>query len=242
MNNTKESDKAQKTGEKVTMSGLMKATIVVIAWGTLSVFLYLFYGDSTAPIVSAVFIFALYLMLPKSKKEEKIEEKPAPVIHEENEEVVQSERNPADQQILITIEIVQMTYASFGYQVKVVEVEVQEKYYKLGLAICMGTKVDQIISLSKEIALALSSPTGKVDIHMIPGRDLIEIAVPRGKKSIPKGKFKIIEVYKEHGLESGKLHDSEFYQDIKMFVRFLLSKTGDFLYWLEQKVPRKPLY
>lgn len=242
MKNTKEKESNKKQGEKVTMSGLLQATIVVIAWAIITTILSVLYSDSSAPIVSAVIIFALYLILPKSKNEEKTEEKPAPAIHDENEEVAQSERNPADQQILKTIEIVQMTYASFGYQVKVVEVEVQEKFYKLGLAICMGTKVDQIISLSKEVALALSSPTGKVNIHMVPGRDLIEIAVPRGKKYVPKGKYKIVEVCKDKGLESGKLQSSEFYQDLKMLVRFLLSKTGDFFYWLEQKVPRKPLY
>lgn len=234
--------KNTKDGEKVTMSGMLQAAIVVMGWVMLSGFLSIFYDDSTTPIVSGIIIFALYLILPRSKKEEKIEEKPEPVIHEENEAVAQDERSPADKQILKTIEIVESTYASFGYQVKVVEVEIQEKYYKLGLEICMGTKVDQIISLSKEVALALSSPTGKVDIHMVPGRDLIEISVPRGKKYVPKGKYKIVEVYKEHGLESGKLQNSEFYQDLKMLVRFVLAKTGDFFYWLEQKVPRKPLY
>jgi hypothetical protein len=181
----------EKPKEKVTKSGLLKAAIVVIAWVFITVVLSAFFGDSSTPIVSAVIIFALYLIFPKSKKEEKIEEKPAPVIHEENE-VVQSERSQAEQQILQTIEIVQMTYASFGYQVKVVEVEIQEKNYNLGLEICMGTKVDQIISLSKEVALALSSPTGKVDIHVVPGRDLIEIAVPRGKNTYPKVNTKLL--------------------------------------------------
>jgi DNA segregation ATPase FtsK/SpoIIIE-like protein len=234
--------KNTKDGEKVTMSGMLKAAIVFIAWGMLSVFFSLFYNDSTAPIVSAVMIFALYLILPKSKKEEKMDDNPAPVIHEENEVVVQDERSPADKQILQTIEIVESTYASFGYTVHVSEVYLQDNAYALGLEICMGTKVDEIISLSNEIALATSSPTGKVDIHMVPGRNLIEIVVPHREKAISKGKYKIIKVFIDNKLESGKLQETEFYHDLKMFLRVILIKTGDLFYWLEKKVPRKPLY
>lgn len=231
-------EKDKKVKKNVTINGLIQATIVLIAWVILTILLFLIYLDPSAPIVSGVIIFAFYMILPKRNNVEKVE---AP-LNEVVKEDIQSERTPADEQILQIIDIVQDTYSSFGISTKVVEVEIREKYYNLYLRIAMGTKVDDIISLSKDIALALASPTGKVDIHMVPGRDTIEMTVPRGKKFAPKGKYKIIEVVRESVLKSGNQKTSEFYHDLKMFVRVILLKIGDLFYWLETKVPRKPLY
>ena len=135
------------------------------------------------------------------------------------------------------IYIIEMTFASFGIQVKVVEVHVWDKFITFGIAITMGTKIDKILNLDKELSLALAAP-GMVDIHLEPGRDLIYIDVPKGKTKIPEDKFKIIRIPTESKLETGKLVESEFYDDLKKLVRYILSKLGDLFYWLESKIPR----
>lgn len=65
---------------------------------------------------------------------------------------------------------------------------------------------------------------------------------PREKKKLPEGKFKIIRIPTETKMETGKLMESEFYDDLKKLSRYILSKTGDLFYWLEEKVPRKKEY
>jgi len=139
------------------------------------------------------------------------------------------------------VSIIEMTYASFGIQVKVVEVHVRDKFITFGIEITMGTKIDKILKLDKELSLALAAP-GMVDIHLEPGRDLIYIDVPKGKTKLAEGKYKIIKIYQESKGETGKLTESEFYNDLKIFVRFVLIKIGSFFYWLEKKIPRRSLY
>ncbi len=139
------------------------------------------------------------------------------------------------------VSIIEMTYASFGYQVKVVEVHIHDKNITFGIVITAGTKIDKILGLDKELALALQSP-GKVKIHMTFGRDLINIDVPRGRVKLSEGKYKIIKIYQESKDVTGKLTESELYNDLKIFVRFVLIKIGSFFYWLEKKIPRRSLY
>jgi DNA segregation ATPase FtsK/SpoIIIE-like protein len=136
--------------------------------------------------------------------------------------------------------VIEGCYASFGYQVKVVEVHVLEKIITFAIAIPMGTKIEKILKLDKDIALAISSPTGTVDIHTVPGRDLIFIDVPKGNFFRQKGKFKIIRIHDE--AKEQVVRESEFYHDFKMLLRYILFKLGDLFYWLESKIPRKPTY
>lgn len=138
------------------------------------------------------------------------------------------------------ISIIENTYASFGRQVKVVEVHIWDEYISFAIAITVGTKVEKITSLDKDIALAISSPTGTVDIHSVPGRDLIYIDVPKGKTRFKKGKYKIIKIYKE--VSTPVVRESEFYHDFKMLLRVILIRLGNIFYWLESKVPRTPRY
>lgn len=153
-----------------------------------------------------------------------------------------TKKERAENKKLITklIFIIEATYSSFGHRVKVVEVYIGEKAINFGLSIEIGTKVEKILKLDKDIALAISSPTGTVDIHTVPGRDLIFIDVPKGNFFRQKGKFKIIRIHDE--AKEQVVRESEFYHDFKMLLRFILFKLGDLFYWLESKIPRKPTY
>lgn len=79
---------------------------------------------------------------------------------------------------------IEQTLDSYGIAVRVVEVNLnKDKTVQFCLEIKSGTMLSDIEKYKREIALAIASPTGKVDIQApIPGRALVGITVPE----IPK--------------------------------------------------------
>src|SRR3990172_11192280 len=75
--------------------------------------------------------------------------------------------------------IIERTLDNFGIQARVVEVNMGPAVTQYALEIALGTKLTKITSLSNDIALALSAPTGTVRIEApIPGKSLVGIEVP----------------------------------------------------------------
>jgi len=76
-------------------------------------------------------------------------------------------------------DIIKNTLDSFGIIANVVEVNKGPAITEYALEIALGTKVSKIQSLSSDLALALSAPTGAVRIQTpIPGRNLVGIEIP----------------------------------------------------------------
>ena len=76
-------------------------------------------------------------------------------------------------------DIIERTLDSFGIKAKVTEVNIGPAVTQYALNIAMGTKLSKITSLSNDLALALSAPTGQIRIEApIPGRNLVGIEVP----------------------------------------------------------------
>lgn len=76
-------------------------------------------------------------------------------------------------------DIIKSTLDSFGIMANVVEVNKGPAITEYALEIALGTKVSKIQSLSSDLALALSAPTGAVRIQTpIPGRNLVGIEIP----------------------------------------------------------------
>lgn len=76
-------------------------------------------------------------------------------------------------------DIIKNTLDSFGIIANVVEVNRGPAITEYALEIALGTKVSKIQSLSSDLALALSAPTGAVRIQTpIPGRNLVGIEIP----------------------------------------------------------------
>ena len=76
-------------------------------------------------------------------------------------------------------DIIERTLESFGIKAKVTEVNIGPAVTQYALNIAMGTKLSKITSLSNDLALALSAPTGQIRIEApIPGRNLVGIEVP----------------------------------------------------------------
>lgn len=79
-------------------------------------------------------------------------------------------------------EMIEDFLKSFGITARVAEVNKNEKDIDFNMEIALGTPLESIMKLHKDIAMAVASPTGDVEIVApIPGRSLIGIKVPLGK-------------------------------------------------------------
>ncbi len=75
--------------------------------------------------------------------------------------------------------IIEKLLDSFGITAKVVEVNMGPAVTQYALEVALGTKLSKITSLERDLALALSAPTGTIRIEApIPGRNLVGIELP----------------------------------------------------------------
>lgn len=75
--------------------------------------------------------------------------------------------------------IIEETLESFGIRAKVVEYNNSPSVTQYALEVALGTKLAKIVSLSNDLAMALSAPGGQIRIEApIPGRALVGIEVP----------------------------------------------------------------
>lgn len=77
-------------------------------------------------------------------------------------------------------EIIEKTLDSFGLKTRVAEINKEKDYIEYCLEVVVGLNLDELEKHSRDLALALASPTGKVKMIIpIPGRALVGIQVPR---------------------------------------------------------------
>lgn len=75
--------------------------------------------------------------------------------------------------------IIEKTLESFGITARVVEVNLGPAVTQYALEVALGTKLSKIMTLERDLALALSAPTGNIRIEApIPGRNLVGIELP----------------------------------------------------------------
>ncbi|MFA6185367.1 MAG: DNA translocase FtsK [Candidatus Shapirobacteria bacterium] len=85
-------------------------------------------------------------------------------------------RNSIVRQLAMTIEI---SFESFGIICKVVEYNFRPNDIEFCLELALGTPLEKVIKHHKDIAMAVSSPTGDVEIEApIPGRSLFAVRIP----------------------------------------------------------------
>ena len=76
--------------------------------------------------------------------------------------------------------LIEKTLEAFGIICRVVEVNILEKQYEYCIELTVGTSLDKLEKHGRDLAMALASPTGKVDLQLpIPGRALVGLRVPK---------------------------------------------------------------
>lgn len=94
-----------------------------------------------------------------------------------------------DKEVKAYAMLIEKTLEAFGFQTRIAEVNECKDYIQFCLEIAVGTSLDDLLKHDKDLALALASPTGKVEFQApIPGRSLVGINVPKnkGKGSVEK--------------------------------------------------------
>lgn len=80
-------------------------------------------------------------------------------------------------------QIIEQTLDSFGITARIAEVNFRPKDTEFCLEVAMGTPLENITKLHKDIAMALASMTGDVEIEApIPGKALVAIRMPYDKR------------------------------------------------------------
>jgi len=76
-------------------------------------------------------------------------------------------------------DIIEKTLESFGITANIVEVNLGPAITQYAIQVALGTKLSKITALERDLALALSAPTGTIRIEApIPGRNLVGIELP----------------------------------------------------------------
>lgn len=84
-------------------------------------------------------------------------------------------------------DIIEKTLESFGITANIVEVNLGPAVTQYAIQVALGTKLSKITALERDLALALSAPTGAIRIEApIPGRNLVGIELPnRAPEFVP---------------------------------------------------------
>lgn len=76
-------------------------------------------------------------------------------------------------------QVIESSLESFGIVCRVVEFNFRPNDIEYCLELVLGTSVEEVIKHKKDIAMAVASPTGEVEIEApIPGRSLFAIRIP----------------------------------------------------------------
>lgn len=147
---------------------------------------------------------------------------------ETNKNEAVQDTSTRDEQVKSYAQIIEKTLESFGVYARVVEVDILKNMVHFSIEIALGTKIDKVLALRKDLALALASPTGLVEIEApIKGRSLIMIKVPllTNIKLKPE-KYKIIRIIEKEPAEN----------TIRSFFRTLLKMIIIVFDWFSNKL------
>lgn len=126
--------------------------------------------------------------------------------------------------------ILESTFDAFGIRTKVAEVNNLGTKIEYRLKIAEGTKLSHFRTRQSDIALAMSSPTGKVEVEApIPGTNMVGITVPIPKAIQTKKKksYEVITITKE--VKVSEYSMAELLRDTTFKLFKVISKYSDTL-------------
>lgn len=100
-----------------------------------------------------------------------------------NTKVINDPRRNNRNSLIRDAQTIEETLESFGIRSRVTEFNFNPNYTEFYLEIALGTPLEDVVKLHKDIAMALASMTGDVEIEApIPGKSLIGIRLPYEKQ------------------------------------------------------------
>ena len=194
-------------------------------------------GEDDKPIDKRVVITSVEDLEPK--KEEHVEKK-LEIPEEENQvyvkppidllDVNKNNKNKANSTEVINqnTKTIERVFADFGMSARVVEVHVGPAVTQYEMVLQRGTKVNKVLSISREIALALAAKEVRIEAP-IPGKNTVGIEVPN-QNIIPVSMREIMEAM----VKNSKLEDSKLAaplgRDIMANVKYVeINKTPHML-------------
>lgn len=129
--------------------------------------------------------------------------------------------------------ILESTFDAFGIRTKVAEVNNLGTKIEYRLKIAEGTKLSHFRTRQSDVALAMSSPTGKVKVEApIPGTNMVGITVPIPKEVQTKKKksYEVITITKEV-----KVSEYSMAELLRDGVTKLLKLISEYSYKLSEK-------
>lgn len=159
----------------------------------------------------------------------------------DTEEAINNKEEPRiltrDEQVKANALILEQTLEAFGIFARVAEVDILKNMVHFFLEIALGTKIDKVISLRKDLALALASPSGDVEIEApIKGKSLIKIKVPllTNPKLKPE-KYKIIRIIEKEPAEN---ITKSFFRTLLKMIIFVFDWFSNKLRIIESKIQK----
>ncbi len=126
--------------------------------------------------------------------------------------------------------IIEQTLDSFGITVRVAEINFRPKDTEFCLDVAMGTPLENITKLHKDIAMALASMTGDVEIEApVPGKSVVAIRMPFEKQWYEtrlKG-FKLRQKYQKNNLTKPESKQEDTKLTWRGFIVGLLYLTSN---------------
>ncbi len=120
--------------------------------------------------------------------------------------------------------LIELTLEALGFNVRVCEVNILDKFYEYYLEVALGTNLKKLEKHDKDLALALASPTGKVYWQIpVPGKIYIGLKVPKPSK----------DYFENLRFEEQMYKKNKSLRDNIAFVFFLL---GELNYWIAHKI------
>ena len=133
-----------------------------------------------------------------SRKDEPVQYELPPIDLLEASETVSTEAH--EQEVRQKAKILEKTFASFGFKVKVVEIETGPVIAQYEVELEAGLRLSKITGLSEDLAIALRVPSVRI-VAPIPGKNTVGIEVPNNERQL----VRLREVIEESDAKTSKM-------------------------------------
>ncbi len=131
------------------------------------------------------------------------------------------------------VDIIESTFDSFGIRSRVSEINDETDSYHYFLEIVMGTHIDDILPLDKDLSLALASVKPVKIIAPVKGRSMVCIIVPK-VEGVPI--FKEKRTYKILRIKEKDLVTFDNIERLRRVLSFVLVVLANGIIWIARKV------